>query len=272
MYYSLNIFQPLWDAVSKIFIAIANLERKLRQDLFKKSRSDRMSIICTHCGHENQIGSLYCDECGEELKTKTLSSVESVEEETIPSKEASAEVPSSEVASAEAEVDTALQSQAEPSFESALTETEESEQSTPPLPMGTATRLELDEPPIPKIVAPATTLELPTAVLINQETGEKFILPSEEKTVYIGRINEEFPVQVDLSAIPNADLISRVHAAIHLENEVYYLEDAGSANGTWLNDQLIQTGTRFRQKLNPGDTIAFGRHQTVKFTFNLEDS
>ncbi len=243
-----------------------------------------MSIICASCGHENQEDASYCDECGEELTTNTSSSVEdSVEESTIPAEEPAAEVSSSEVASDEAEVDIALQSEAESVLESVSAETEESEsieteepeQSTPPLPIGTATRLEIDEPPIQKIVSPATTLELPelpTAVLIDQETGEKFILPSEEKTAYIGRLNEEFPIQVDLSAIPNADLISRVHAAIHLENEVYYLEDAGSANGTWLNETELQSGTRFRQQLNPGDTIAFGRNQTVKFTFDLEDS
>ena len=243
-----------------------------------------MSIICASCGHENQEDASYCDECGEELTTNTSSSVEdSVEESTIPAEEPAAEASSSEVASDEAEVDIPLQSEAEPVLESVSAETgesesietEEPEQSTPPLPIGTATRLEIDEPPIQKIVSPATTLELPelpTAVLIDQETGEKFILPSEEKTAYIGRLNEEFPIQVDLSAIPNADLISRVHAAIHLENEVYYLEDAGSANGTWLNETELQSGTRFRQQLNPGDTIAFGRNQTVKFTFDLEDS
>ena len=235
-----------------------------------------MSIICASCGHENQEDASFCDECGEELTTNTSSSVEdSVEESTIPAEEPAAEVSSNEVVCDEAEVDMALQSEAEPVLEPVSTEIEEPEQSTPPLPIGAATRLEIDEPPIQKIVSPPTTLELPelpTAVLIDQETGEKFILPSEEKTAYIGRLNEEFPIQVDLSAIPNADLISRVHAAIHLENEVYYLEDAGSANGTWLNGTELQSGTRFRQQLNPGDTIAFGRNQTVKFTFDLEDS
>ena len=239
-----------------------------------------MSITCTQCGHENQIGSLYCDECGEELtiKASSLEEEETLgEEETMASEELYAE--SDEVE----EFDTSLQSEAETEETEELeaaeasessAETEETEESASSLPIGVATRLEIDEPPIQKIVSPATTLELPElpkAVLINQETEEKFILPSEEKTAYIGRLNDEFPIQIDLSAIPNADLISRVHAAIHLENEVYYLEDAGSSNGTWLNEKQIQSGTRFRQQLNPGDTIAFGRNQTIKFTFDLED-
>ena len=214
-----------------------------------------MSITCTQCGHENQEDAVCCEMCGEELTTNASSLGE---EETMPSEELYNE-------SSDEALDTALQSEAESS---------EAEESSSSLPIGVATRLEIDEPPIPKIVSPATTLELPElpkAVLINQETEEKFILPSDEKTAYIGRLNDEFSIQIDLAAIPHADLISRVHAAIHLENEVYYLEDAGSSNGTWLNDKQIQSGTRFRQQLNPGDTIAFGRNQTIKFTFNLEE-
>lgn len=250
-----------------------------------------MFNLCRSCGHENQEDALYCDECGEELKTNISSTVE----ETIPleelevkvepsnpdeivSSEASfAETSNDEIesfttASAIANTDNTTSDEAE--ISTILTSETEREEESPPLPMGTATRLEIDEPPKEVIVSPATTLELPelpTAVLIHQETGARFVLPSAEKIAYIGRLNEEFSVQVDLSAIPDADLISRVHAAIHLDNEVYYLEDVGSANGTWLNEAQIQTGTRFRQQLNPGDTIAFGRNQSIKFTFDLED-
>ena len=268
----MNIFQPFLDAVSKILTNIANCEQKLRQNYLKKSRSNKMSIICGNCGHENQEDASFCDECGQELTSETLSPIEEetivsepsfVEEETIVSEPSFGEV------SDEVEIDTSLQSE---ELEPAAME--EPEPVSASLPIGAATRLEIDEPPIQKIVSPPTTLELPelpTAVLIDQETGEKFILPSEENTAYIGRINDEFPIQIDLSSIPNADLISRVHAAIHREEEVYYLEDAGSANGTWLNETELQSGSRFRKQLNPGDTIAFGRHQTVKLTFDLED-
>ncbi len=237
-----------------------------------------MVITCGNCGHENQEDASFCDECGEELTSETLSPVKEetivsessfAQQETIVSESSFAEVSeSSDTFSNEVEDDTSLQSE----VESATMEKPEPVSSS--LPVGAATRLEIDEPPIQKIVSPPTTLELPelpTAVLIEQETGEKFYLPSEQNTAYIGRINDEFPIQVDLSRIPNADLVSRVHAAIHRENEIYYLEDAGSANGTWLNDTELQSGSRFRKQLNPGDTIAFGRHQTVKLAFDLED-
>ena len=270
-----------------------------------------MSITCNTCGHDNQDDALFCDECGEELAIDTLSPEEEntilqephIEvgdnEAIVEDRHAYAEVGDNEIAvedrpHAYAEVgdneiaveDNAYSevsnNQDEAAFnynsdvessdnEIAIGETEETE---PSLRVGAATRLELDEPPIQEMVSPATTLqlpELPKAVLIDRQTEEKIILPAEEKTVYVGRLNDEFPVQVDLSNIDDADLISRVHAAIHHERDNYYLEDAGSANGTWLNEEQIQPGIRFRQQLNSGDTIAFGRNQTIKFTFNLED-
>ncbi len=233
-----------------------------------------MSIICGNCGHSNQEDAAYCDECGEELVTSTSSYEEedlttsseesygeasSTEEsdddayaEASSTEESDddtyAEASSTEESDEESEVDTSLQPETE------MVNAEESEESRTSLPIGAATRLEIEEPPIKEIASPPTTLELPelpTAVLIDQETGERFIIPSEEKTAYIGRINDEFPVQIDLSGILNADLISRVHAAIHREEEVYYVEDAGSANGTWLNETELQSGTRFRKQLNP---------------------
>ena len=235
-----------------------------------------MSIICNTCGHDNQDDAVFCDECGEELTTNTLST----EEEAMISEESNTEATSNEAEFDENSVAEATSNEAESdeNFAAEATsdeaEFDEKEEPRSSFPIGAATTLELDEPPVQEMVSPATTLEipeLPQAILINQETEEKITLPSEEKIAYIGRLNDEFTVQVDLSNINRADLISRVHAAIHCENEVYYLEDAGSANGTWLNEKQIQPGTRFRQELNSGDTIAFGRNQTIKFTFDLED-
>ena len=245
---------------------IVNYEREFRQYLknryLKESRSEQMSIVCNNCGHDNQDDATFCDECGEELTTDTMSE----EEETTISEELNPEATSDE---AEFDEDSDVEATGD---EAEFEETEEQPASS--VPIGAATTLELDELPIQNIVSPATTLEIPEspkAILIDLETEEEFVLPSEEKIAYIGRLNDEFPIQIDLSNMKRADLISRVHAAIHHENEVYYLEDAGSANGTWLNEKQIKPGTRFRQELNSGDTIAFGRNQTIELIFNIED-
>ncbi len=220
-----------------------------------------MSIICNNCGHDNQDDATFCDECGEELTVNVISAPEAITSEEFD------EDFDPEAASDEAEFD-------EDSDPEAEFDEKEIEQPASSVPIAAATTLELDEPPRQEIVSPATTLEIPetpNAILIDLETEAEFVLPKDEKIAYIGRLNDEFPIQVDLSDIKRADLISRVHAAIHYENDVYYLEDAGSANGTWLNDKQIKPGTRFRQELNSGDTIAFGRNQTIELIFNLED-
>ena len=223
-----------------------------------------MSIVCNNCGHDNQDDAIFCDECGEELTTSTLST-----EEATTSAESN-----TEVISDEAEFDEKMAAEVTNDEAESGEIEEETEQLPSSLPINAATTLELDEQPIHEIPSPATTLEIPEspkAILIDLETEEEFVLPPEEKIAYIGRLNDEVPIQVDLSNIKRADLVSRVHAAIHHENEVYYLEDAGSANGTWLNEKPIQPGTRFRQELNSGDTIAFGRNQTIELIFSLED-
>jgi pSer/pThr/pTyr-binding forkhead associated (FHA) protein len=110
----------------------------------------------------------------------------------------------------------------------------------------------------------------PILRLIHIDTGKSFVLPNNKETIYIGRQNDLIPVDVDLSDVPDADVISRVHSTIHVEPEGYYLEDAGSLNGTFVNDQEIETGARYRTQIQSGDTIVFGRNRQLKFTFEVE--
>lgn len=237
-----------------------------------------MSIICSNCGHDNQSDAQYCDECGVELIAPPVEkySVEEYipninnEEEIAPQALEEEFQPITNEADEAAELNSTGNEDLDGYVEEVPSEV--SVASTPSIPIGTPTRLELDEPEIVNtpLKSPATTIELPQAALVEQETGARYELPTAEKVIHIGRLNDEFPIHVDLSNISDADLISRIHASIHLENDLYYLEDAGSANGTWLNGEAIKPGTRFRQQLHHGDTIAFGRNQTIKLTLELD--
>jgi pSer/pThr/pTyr-binding forkhead associated (FHA) protein len=113
---------------------------------------------------------------------------------------------------------------------------------------------------------PSTQPELVEAYLVHKATGQRFDIPNEE-TVYVGKPNDEIAIQVDLSILPESDIISRVHAVIHHEGENYYLEDAGSMNGTSLNQEAVRPGTRFRKLMQNGDIITFGRKRQVSFVF-----
>ncbi|HBE32086.1 MAG TPA: phosphopeptide-binding protein, partial [Cyanobacteria bacterium UBA11368] len=47
----------------------------------------------------------------------------------------------------------------------------------------------------------------------------------------------------------------------------YYIEDVGSANGTYINHTPLPTGNRHR--LRPGDRISLGKGDLVTFLFQV---
>lgn len=51
-------------------------------------------------------------------------------------------------------------------------------------------------------------------------------------------------------------LVSRVHCTVRRIRTAWYIEDAGSTNGTWLNERRISPGKAIR--LNPDDVIKLG--------------
>ncbi len=58
--------------------------------------------------------------------------------------------------------------------------------------------------------------------------------------------------------------ISRTHAAIFRESDGFFLQDLNSKNGTYLNDERLESGARFPRPLQDGDRIRFN---IVEFHF-----
>ena len=56
--------------------------------------------------------------------------------------------------------------------------------------------------------------------------------------------------------------VSRVHALLRKEGHRWFLEDAGSSAGTWVNGVALEHGTR--KALAPGDRLSLG---SLDFTF-----
>ena len=79
-----------------------------------------------------------------------------------------------------------------------------------------------------------------------EAVGKRYELT--QSTTTIGRATT-----ADLS-IPDAS-VSRSHAIIRQEGETLYLEDGGSANGTFINDNRITTKTALKDQ----DVIGFGK-------------
>ncbi len=85
-----------------------------------------------------------------------------------------------------------------------------------------------------------------------------------------GVLKHSLKVQSDVLSIGRASSndvvinnmgVSSHHAIISKKEELFYLEDLNSTNGTFLNSQKISS----RQRINPQDSIIIGKH-TLKFS------
>jgi hypothetical protein len=111
----------------------------------------------------------------------------------------------------------------------------------------------------------STQLQIQSAKLLHLQTNQMLELPLNLSVVHIGKPNDQVPPDIDVSGFPNSEIVSRVHADIRVEGDAYYIEDIGSANGTYINHNVLAKGNRHR--LRPGDRISLGKGDLVTFLF-----
>lgn len=112
-----------------------------------------------------------------------------------------------------------------------------------------------------------TMLQIQVARLLHVQTNTSIELPANLTVIHIGKPNDRVPPDVDVSGFPNSEIVSRVHADIRVEGDSYYIEDVGSANGTYINNMPLPVGNRHR--LRPGDRVALGKGDKVTFLFQI---
>jgi pSer/pThr/pTyr-binding forkhead associated (FHA) protein len=148
--------------------------------------------------------------------------------------------------------------------ESSVTSKVESPNITPEIPA-------IAQPPVQPIATPAvmgvTQLQVQSASLLHLQTQTQLDFPQGLAVIHIGKPNEQIPPDIDVSGFPNSDIVSRIHADIRLEGDAYYIEDVGSANGTYINHGTLIKGNRHR--LRAGDRIALGKGDLMTFIFQL---
>ena len=110
-----------------------------------------------------------------------------------------------------------------------------------------------------------TQLQQISARLLHIQTNTQIELPLHLSVIHIGKPNDRIPPDVDVSGFPSSDIVSRIHADIRLEGDAYFIEDVGSANGTYINHQSLLPGNRHR--LRSGDRISLGKGDLVTFLF-----
>ena len=115
----------------------------------------------------------------------------------------------------------------------------------------------------------STQLQSQKAYLFHEITQTSLELPASLSVIHLGKPNDRIPPDLDLSGFSHADIVSRVHADIRVEGNQYFLEDTGSANGTYVNHKPITPGSRYL--LRSGDRIALGKGDLVTFVFQREE-
>ncbi|MHB1324381.1 MAG: FHA domain-containing protein [Coriobacteriia bacterium] len=108
----------------------------------------------------------------------------------------------------------------------------------------------LVEPTEPLEIIEVDVAEVPVLVLRKGiEAGERFYL--EQPRMTIGR-------DPSSSIFLNDVTVSRHHAVLYVEGDGVRIEDAGSLNGTYVNDAVVAEA-----ELSSGDAVQIGRFQMV---------
>ncbi len=197
-------------------------------------------VICPSCAHVNPEGATNCEECMTPLPMmiQCPQCGASVQDDAVFCGNCGYNLQQGKTVAANPEIPE-------------VTESEEIAQ----------TNLETE---LPVKIEPTIT----TAFLHHVQTGQNLELPQGLKVIYLGRPNEEIPPDIDVSDLPNSEIVSRIHADIRLEEDGhYYLEDMGSANGTYVNGEQLRQGNRHR--LTPGDRFSLGKEDKVTFVFSV---
>jgi ribosomal protein L40E len=120
-------------------------------------------------------------------------------------------------------------------------------------------------PPAAAPISPKTQLQIQSAHLLHVQTNTRIELPLNLSVIHIGKPNDQIPPDIDVSGFPNSEIVSRIHADIRVEGDLYYIEDVGSSNGTYVNHTPLPRGNRHR--LRTGDRVSLGKGDQVTFLF-----
>lgn len=239
-------------------------------------------IVCPNCSHQNPDGAVQCEACYTPLPS------------TMACPSCGATVQSDASFCGQCGFDLrALSAAASQSVEGGAAGTVEIPQLDPPDPLippdpiepepaATGTAYQAPEtasseaapaavPPDPASAPPtsgndtSTQLQVTQAKLLHVQTDTPLELPPTLSLIRIGKPNDRVPPDIDVSGFPDSEIVSRVHANIRVEGDIYYIEDVGSSNGTYVNNMPLSYGNRHR--LRSGDRIALGKGDKVSFIF-----
>ena len=253
-------------------------------------------MACPSCGNAVQANASFCGQCGADLRENA--SPAATVSSASPDELESASAPDSTIKTQNfLNLDTPQSPTGDPAIASASTPNNSTDFELPdfdlpelvepdplvaPEPVSNKPEAEpLPEPaseplspPSAPVATPAVTPAATPAVtqlqtisvrLRHVQTDTPIELPKQLSTIRIGKPNDRTPPDIDVSGFPDSEIVSRTHAKLLVEGDVYYIEDVGSSNGTYVNGLPLPTGNRHR--LRPGDRVALGKGDKVSFIF-----
>ncbi|WP_013320334.1 FHA domain-containing protein [Gloeothece verrucosa] len=219
--------------------------------------------FCPNCGAGVQANATFCGQCGYNLQPPGIPAEPSTPEIlSSPSTTKSAErIP--HPSKSTSPPDTSSPAVTVQSLPPELLKPKPSSPPVIPSPKSDETALDQNEWEI----AGMTRLQIQKASLLHLQTNQTVEVPQGLSIIHIGKPNERIPPDIDVSGFPDSDIVSRVHADIRVEGDLYYIEDTGSSNGTYINHIPLSPGDRHR--LRSGDRIALGKGDKLTFIFQL---
>ena len=218
---------------------------------------------CPNCGASIQLDATFCGQCGHNLKPSTskepilLPPPVTLEVEAPP-ETATVGLPPTVLTDPEAGMFAVPLEPAVPTAPPVALE------SLAPIPE--VSPVEAEVSPLPPVESTPVPPPPPAPrQLLHLQTNTPIDIPPHLQVIHLGKPNDLIAPDIDVSSFPCAEVVSRVHANISLEGENYYIEDVGSANGTYINHNVLAKGNR--HLLRSGDRIGLGKGDLVTFIF-----
>lgn len=224
---------------------------------------------CPTCGASVQLDATFCGQCGQNLSISaptspppaapvpassglppTILTNHDLNLPSIPSPPATLEAP-------------AIGSPAAPEVNEPSHPAMQPELANLPAPASPVVEIRSSETPPTPVVA--TQIQQAPHQITHVQTDTVIKIPPQLQVIHIGKPNDQLVPDIDVSGFPSAEVVSRVHALMRVEGADYYIEDVGSANGTYINHNILTKGNR--HLLQAGDRIGLGKGDLVTFIF-----
>jgi ribosomal protein L40E len=237
---------------------------------------------CPSCGASIQLDATFCGQCGHNLKaSESQSPILLLVTESVPVAPPVSLPPTVLTSSADENLSPASNA----AILSAPTSPPISEPDPPAAPIQSEAEIDRSQPFVelvelaepepleissePEVEILATPVQNQSSAAVHQllhlQTNTILEIPPHLSVVNLGKPNDQTAPDIDVSGFPCAEVVSRIHANIRVEGENHYIEDVGSANGTYINHNVLAKGNR--HLLRAGDRIGLGKGDLVTFIF-----